>query len=62
MLVSRGRELSGMLKMSSHCLYLFLKMQSWQQIIPQSVSNNLLGWLEGEQIDDGDYNQLCGNQ
>lgn len=53
----KGKALSGTLKISSHCLYLFLKMQSWQQIIPQSVSNNLLGWLEGEQIDDGDYNQ-----
>ena len=61
MLFSRGRELSGVPRISSCCLYSFLKMESWQQIIPQSVSNNLLGWLEGQQIDDSDDNQYCGS-
>lgn len=56
----RGKELSGVLKISSCCLYLFLKMISWQQIIPQSVRNNLLGWLEGQQI--GNYHQQCGRR
>lgn len=61
MLFSRGKELSGVLRISFCCLYSFLKMESWQQITPQSVSNNLLGRLEGQQIDVNDVNQYCGS-
>lgn len=50
MLFSRGKELSGVLKIPSCCLHLFLKVESWQQIMPQSVSTNLWGWLEGQQM------------